>query len=333
MEKHKKSRHYPVHGIADHEWRYKKMWWLRSPMVGNMEFSLVLFTVLSQMAVGVVVFLLFTRLTRKEEAVTADFTTLTQQVVFISLALIIVGGLASLAHLGQIARAYRALFLNLSSWMGKEALFLGLFSLSLVVYAGRLMRGGSPNVGLEFVAAVTGILGILSSSLVYAVLNSVPSWNNVFSILFFILTFVLTGASLFGTIIAYKLSSGQDGVKSLAQNYMKSFAALLMPVLIAAMLVTFGYIFYLGSRGPEATSSMNSMLGNFFFWLRVIVGFLGPIFLIAALKKLIKSGETAKAASYVYGVFILLLAGEVLGRILFFSSSVMHTIGGNGTPY
>lgn len=302
-------------------------------MAGSMEFSLVLFTVLSQMSVGLVIFLLYLRLARKEGTVTAAFTALTQQVVFISLALIIVGGLASIAHLGQMVRAYRAFFFNLSSWMGKETLFLGIFSLLLVVYAWRLIRGGSPNIGIEFAVAVTGILGLISSSMIYAVLGSVPSWNNVFSVLFFLLTFVLTGASLFGAIMAYKLSSGQDGAKSLAQNYMKSLAALLTTVLIAAMLVTIGYILYLGSRGPEATSSMNSMLGSFFFWLRVIVGFLIPIIMLAVLKKLMKSGETARAASYVYGVFILLLAGEVLGRILFFSSSVIHTIGGNGTPY
>lgn len=308
------------------------MWWLKSPMVGSPELSLVLFTVLGQMSVGAIVFLLFTRLTQKEQSVSADAVALTRQVVLVSLVLMVAGVVASLAHLGQAMRVYRALFYHLSTWMGMETVFLGLFSISLLLYAFLLLRGSGPKIGVEFFAAFTGLLGVLSSSLVYTVLGSVPSWNNVFSILFFFLTFVLMGASLFGAII-YKSGSGADTEKNLAASYMKSFTAIFTPLLVVATLLTFGYLFYLQSRGPEGAASMQAMIGSPLFWLRVIVGFVAPLLLVVALKKLVGRGEISKAGSYVYGVFVLLLAGEVLGRVLFFSSSVMHTIGGNGTPY
>jgi anaerobic dimethyl sulfoxide reductase subunit C (anchor subunit) len=309
------------------------MWWLKSPMVGSIELSLVLFTVLTQMAVGAVAFLLFTRLRQNEQVVSAGAAALTRQVVYISLALMVVAGVASLFHLGQAVRAYRALVYHLSSWMGKEALFIGLFTLSILVYAVLLTKGIGPKTGIEFFAVIVGVLGVLSSSFVYSVLGSVPSWNNLFSAFFFLLTFILLGASLFGAIIMHRLKSDVDVVRNPAESYMRAFVSVLTPVLIAAIVLTGGYLFYLGGRGPEASASMHSLTGSALFWLRIATGLIAPLFLVLYMKKLVAGGETLRASSYVYGVFILLLAGEILGRVLFFSSSVMHTIGGNGTPY
>src|SRR6185369_7826568 len=168
-------------------------WWTKSPMVGSLEIPLVLLTVLSQMAVGALVFLLFARFRRKEQVLSADAATLTRQVVYISLAAVTVGTALSLTHIGHAVRAYRALFYHLSSWMGLEALFLALFSLSLLVYAVLLFKGSGPRIGLEVFASIAGLSGIVSSALIYSALGSVPSWNNIFTVLFFFLSFLLLG--------------------------------------------------------------------------------------------------------------------------------------------
>lgn len=307
--------------------------WLRSPMVGSPELSLVLLTVLSQVAVGAVAFLLFTRFKKKEQAVSADDLSLTRQVVYVSFAFVVVALLASLTHVGHAVRAYRALFYHLSSWMGKEALFLSLFSFSLFVYTILLLKGSGPRKGIEIFAAITGLLGVLSGSLIYTVLGSVPSWNSVFSILFFFLSSLLVGASLFGMISMRKLKSHVEVVKDSCESYSKSIAAVIMPLLIVAIAITVVYLIYLGSRGPEARASLGALVGSFLFWVRIVIGFIAPLFLAVMVKKLLSSGNIAKAATYVSGVFILLLVGETLGRVLFFSTSVIHTIGGNGTPY
>lgn len=309
------------------------MWWSRSPIVGSTEIPLVLFTVLIQMAVGVMVFLLFSRLTRKEQALPGDAAAATRQIVYISLALTVAGVIASLVHLGHPVRAYRALFHHLSSWMGREAAFLGIFSLLLLLYAVLLRKGSGPKIGIEFLAAITGFLGVLSSALVYTALGSVPSWSNMFSILFFLLTFVLTGAALFGMIIAMRLKTDPGSVKGLAGSQLKSLASILMLVLAASIVITGGYMFYLGGRGTVASASMNALTGNAFFWVRIVVGLVVPFYLAATLKKLIDKGDAGRVATYASGVFILLFAGEILGRVLFFTSSVMHTVGGSGTPY
>jgi DMSO reductase anchor subunit len=308
-------------------------WWTKSPMVGSLEIPLVLLTVFTQMAVGALVFLLVTRFTRKEQVLSADSVTLTKQVVHISLAAIIVGTAISLTHIGHAVKVYRALFYHLSSWMGMEALFLALFSLSLLVYTVLLFKGSGPRIGLEVFASIAGLSGIVSSALIFAVLGSVPSWNNIFTVLFFILSFLLLGGSLFGVIVISKLRSNVEAVKNLAESYLKSFVTIFTPLLVAAIVITAVYLFYLGSKGPEAAATLHAMVGSIAFWLRVVVGFLAPLFLIVTLKKAINMGETVKFASYIYGIFLFLLAGELLGRVLFFSTSVMHAMQGSGTPY
>lgn len=308
--------------------------WLNSPMAGSPEVSLVLFTVLTQMAVGVLAFLLVTRLIKKEQVVSADGATLTRRVVFISLAAAIVGSLIALVHVGHAARAYRALFYHLSSWMGKEALFLSLFMVSLLIYAWFLVKGSGAKVGFEVFAFVTGVLGILSSSLLYAVLGSVPSWNNIFTVLYFFLSLLLLGGSLFAVILVLKLKSDGEAVKDLAESYLKAFASIFTGILIIALVVTAGYLFYLGSGGREAKETLSAMTGSVIFWLRIVVGFLAPLVLTVSLRKMLGKGEAVKKTfSYVVGVFGLLFIGEILGRLLFFATSAMHTMGGTGTPY
>lgn len=308
-------------------------WWSKSPMVGSLEIPLVILTVFSQMAVGAMVFLFITRLSRKEQVLSADGVMLTKNVVYISLAAVVAGTAISLAHIGSVVRAYRALFYHLSSWMGMEALFLAIFSAAVLVYAVLLSKGSGPRVGLEVFASIAGLLGILSSSLIYAVLGSVPSWNNIFSVLFFFLSFLLLGGSLFGVIVISKLKPDGEAVKYLAESYLKSFITIFPPLLVAALVITAAYLFYLGSKGPETAATLHAMVGSIPFWLRVAIGFLAPLYLIITLKKAVGRGETVKFASYMYGVFILLLAGELLGRVLFFSTSVMHVMQGTGTPY
>lgn len=308
--------------------------WLKSPMVGSLELSLVFFTVLTQMAVGALAFLFVTRLTKKEQVISADVATLTKRVVFISLVAVIIGSLIALAHVGHAVRTYRALVYHLSSWMGKEALFLALFTLSLLIYASLLAKGSGAKIGFEVFASITGILGVLSSSLLYAILGSVPSWNNIFTVIYFFLSLLFLGGSLFAAIIVLKLKSNEEAVKNLAESYLGTFASIFTPLLIGAVVVTAGYLFYLGSGGREAKETLSTMTGSIIFWLRIVVGFLAPLVLIVLLKKMISKGEAAtKSLSYVAGVFGLLFIGEILGRLLFFATSAMHTIGGTGTPY
>jgi len=127
--------------------------WLQSPLVGQPDFPLVFFTIFLQMSVGMIVVLLLTKLYRREDVLSADSAALTRQVVNVSLILAIAGSIASLAHLGQPMKSYRALYYHLSSWMGQEVLLVGLFTLSLLAYAIILSRGGSPKPAIEIFAA------------------------------------------------------------------------------------------------------------------------------------------------------------------------------------
>jgi len=307
--------------------------WLQSPLVGQPDFPLVFFTIFLQMSVGMIVVLLLTKLYRREDVLSADSAALTRQVVNVSLILVIAGSIASLAHLGQPMKSYRALYYHLSSWMGQEVLLVGLFTLSLLAYAIILSRGGSPKPAIEIFAAITGVLSILASSMIYAALASVPSWHSIFTVLFFILSSLFLGASLFAVILIWNSKSGAAPAIHLAENNLKTFTAAFLPLLIAATIITAGYLIYLGFGGPEEKKTLSAMMGSLIFWSRVAVGFLLPFFLMLQLKKMALKTDVAGALSYASAVFVTLLAGELAGRVLFFSTAVMHTIGGSGTPY
>lgn len=307
--------------------------WLGSPMIGNPEIGLVLLTVFSQMAAGVTVFLLLSRMLNKEQAVSAGAQTLTRRVVNVALAATVLGGISSLTHIGQPARIYGAIFYHLSSWMGREALLLVLFTVALLVYAALLFKGSGPKPALEMIAAVTGVLAVIAGSLIYATLGSVPAWNNFFTVAFFLLSFLLLGGSLFLLVMALPLKSGAEG-KSTGDGRIKTFSSILAYFLLSAVVITVAYLGYLGMGGAEAKKTLLSMTGSAIFWLRIVIGLLAPLIIMGMLLKT-KGGVEAegKTFSYLSSVFALVLAGEIMGRILFFTTSAMHVIGGNGSPY
>ncbi|MGH9023165.1 MAG: DmsC/YnfH family molybdoenzyme membrane anchor subunit, partial [Acidimicrobiia bacterium] len=88
---------------------------------------------------------------------------------------------ASLFHLGRPAHALKALRNLRTSWLSREVLFLGLFSLAAFAYAlswssaGSFIRWGRPALGHATIAL--GIAGVYSSGRLYLV-PARPVWNS-----------------------------------------------------------------------------------------------------------------------------------------------------------
>lgn len=307
--------------------------WLASPMVGNTEIGLVVLTIFSQMAAGVTAFLLISGILNKKQVVSTGTEALTRRVVSVALAAAVFALVISLTHLGQPTKAYRALFYHLSSWMGKETLFLGLFVALLLVYAIFLFRGSDQKTAFEMSAAVAGVLAVFSGSMIYAVLGSVPAWNSAFTVAFFLLSLLLLGGSLFLLLIALPIKSGADE-RNTEESRLKTAASILKIVLFASIVTTIAYIGYLGMGSAEAKKTLSSMTGNAIFWLRIVLGLLAPLIIIRMLFKAKGAvGTGGQTFSYLCAIFALVLAGELMGRLLFFKTAAMHLIGGNGSPY
>src|SRR5215467_994732 len=108
---------------------------------------------------------------------------------------LILGGLAlvsSTMHLGRPIFAYRALRMWKRSWLSREVLLFGCFSVLAGLYAASLWLGFLFSRQPGAATVVLGAAGIPASSFIYLV-PARPSWNTKFTVSDFFLTALLLG--------------------------------------------------------------------------------------------------------------------------------------------
>ncbi len=96
---------------------------------------------------------------------------------FIALALITLGLLSSLLHLGNPQRAWRALSQWRSSWLSREGCFALIAYGPLSLLAAMSIFGDSFNLFLGYVAGILCIITVFCTAMIYASLRTIPSWN------------------------------------------------------------------------------------------------------------------------------------------------------------
>jgi anaerobic dimethyl sulfoxide reductase subunit B (iron-sulfur subunit) len=131
-------------------------------MPGLHELPLVAFTLLLQMAAGMAVYSLAA-------------TTIPRGVLITIGLLLGTGGFLSFLHLGRKRNAWRAVIHLKKSWLSREILLAGLFSLAWVATTIALVQGKTTNIA--WLMALLGIMLIYCMSRVY-LLRAVPAWNS-----------------------------------------------------------------------------------------------------------------------------------------------------------
>jgi DMSO reductase anchor subunit len=119
------------------------------------------------------------------------------------------GMAASMFHLGNPQRGWKAILKWKSSWLSREALFMGLFSGSALLYLAAFYAG--LPFQMRFLIGLIGIfnaLGLyLSSAMLYAKIRFIREWSNVFTVMNFILMGTVSGgAVMFAILRAYGIS-------------------------------------------------------------------------------------------------------------------------------
>jgi anaerobic dimethyl sulfoxide reductase subunit B len=144
------------------------------------ERSLVVFTILAQMAVGAVWFM----------SLLQTFNRVALGAITI---VMLVGMLASFLHLGTPLKAWRAIRNVRSSWLSREVLFAALFAVSLI---GLTITAGAGG----WLVDVIGFALIVGMVQVYR-LRTVPAWNRWTTAAAFFSTTLLLGSVLCGVLI------------------------------------------------------------------------------------------------------------------------------------
>lgn len=161
---------------------------------GLYELPLVFFTVLAQSAVGAWLVFTFVLLNEKN----TKSRTYIHKVMFVILALLGIGFIASIMHLGLPIRAFNSLNRVGSSMMSNEiaagAIFFALSGFYWLIAILGKMPVSLGNVW-RIVTALIGILFMYVMNQVYHI-TSIPTWNNALTSWSFYLTVVLGGLTL-----------------------------------------------------------------------------------------------------------------------------------------
>ena len=208
---------------------------------------------------------------------------------------------ASTLHLGRPIHAVRALKMWRRSWLSREVLLFTLFANAAAAYSAALWMHWPGTQFLGGLTVVFGICGVGASARLYLVPGR-PAWNSSFTILEFYVTAVLLGSA---------------GANILADSSPLTRSATLFAAVAALLVAGLKILWLARSQVHErrgAYALLRTVLAN-----RLLLRFL---FLSAGLLML----PFVRASWATVLAALVLVAGEFMGRYLFFVSVVPTNI-------
>ena len=276
--------------------------------------SLVIFTILSQWSVGIVVCLSGLAMISGTQSLALNTGPRLANPVWLALLLVVVATTASFLHLGTPSNAPKAIRNLATSWLSREILAIGLYTISL---AGALLYGWSTGGAayrgfLLAPCAITGLLLLWTMARVYR-LPTVPAWNSGHTPLAFTLTTLCLGAMSFLLLV----SSGAFGLDSRAFTIIKGLLAAALVLEIAAGWLQQRRLLKLGTGidGPAFDRGTWHIL--FLVRLALLLASL------LAVTLLVSHPEYSSENTALYGLYAivaLVVVQEVIGRVLFYAS-------------
>ena len=305
----------------------------------------VVFTVFSQMAVGALIAMVIADFLAKGKADAKFFET----GAWVCVPVAVIGLIAMLSHEARPFLAMRTMNANVAtSWLSRESLVLTVFVVLAVIYTVLWLfepEYGSLRVipvipkivgffmplrkAVGIISAIVGIAFLGVSAKAYMMIG-LPAMNHITTLLFFIVTALLTGTMLVTAFLSIKYMMAPAKYAEPLSSYLGVVWKVVLGSVIAGIIILAGYLQILKgpavSHGAELAQGMtlaNILSGEMttFFWLYLIIGFILSVILVAAVAALRKK-DVSKAAVLSILLFASVLIGEILGRIVFFGANV-----------
>jgi len=250
-----------------------------------LELPLILFTLLTQLAVGLAVFAALRQWVTVEGP-----STRTRNEWIAILALIGVGVIAAFFHLGKPLGAIRMLANLGTAWLSREILTFAIFGV-LAAISLYMVYTKAPNGWLLKLTALVGLLAVFTTGMAYTG-KALDAINNLLPLVFFMLTVFTLGPA----VAAYFVEEKNHAL----------LTSILFPTLLASLIVHFvvPFIWLSGNAVMKATGQ--NFLASPLHWLHLAALLAGLFF--------VRSGKNIPA-----WLPIVLLVGELLGRIAFFA--------------
>lgn len=275
------------------------------------EWALVLFTVLSQAAIGAFILLTWFRQRNHDSNMDAAYGKASRALLGLTVAAV----LASLGHLGRPLQAITALGNLGSSWLSREIFFSGGFFVLLL--AGVLLeKQPVTRRVVGWLTGLTGILAVLSMSVVY-VRTMMPAWQGYNTFVAFLGTTALLGAATAGGLLVAFGKGHEPLVQDLQDLVWVALGALMVEVAVTPL-----YLASLGAGVAAAQAAAALLAGKYgvalvLRWLLVLAGGVLPLVLVW---RRLAAGQVA--VNLVYTALVFILVGEVMGRYLFYATGV-----------
>ena len=280
------------------------------------EWSLVLFTVLVQMAAGAMLLAPVAALTcltgasgsgnAAGSAACPRVRRISRGVALVAAPVMVASLLISLLHLGTPLNAPKTLLHLGASWLSREILFTGLLALCAVLLAVAEGRGKGASPVLRWAGALAAAACLLSMTNVY-MLRTVPVWNGPLTPLAFVAAALLLGA---GVVAVAALWPQADATEGEAPRHGVTAPALAALVTLAALAVH-ALALLAAMPGRVVPGGMGLATAHL-----ILLALGAGVLLAAALRARVAD---MPAALRLAGLALALaLAGELAGRVLFF---------------
>ncbi|MEJ6080313.1 dimethyl sulfoxide reductase anchor subunit [Vibrio sp. 1-Bac 57] len=270
------------------------------------EWSLIFFTVLAQTAVGGYL-LVSSRALAMGHSV--EKINSYKVPMFVLWAIMGIGFIFSTTHLGSPLRAFNAFNQLGTAWLSNEVFFgAAFFAVGGLQWLLSVLKKGGANLqkALMVVAMVLGTIFMYSMVKVYMI-DTVPTWFNIYTPISFVMTIVVAGLLLSQFVFV----SAKDSRFSIDRN----IAILAIVAIALSLLATIGKANLIGDIQSSVVkaSELVDGLGSYLL-IQVALLMLGLLFWIVPLVN--KSSVSSITLSV---ALVLVLASELVGRGLFYS--------------
>jgi anaerobic dimethyl sulfoxide reductase subunit C (anchor subunit) len=283
------------------------------------EWPLMMFTLLTQLAVGSYLFAVIIR-SFKNKAGNELSINITKRGIFLVGPVMLLAFICSVFHLGTPFGAYRSIGNLGSSWLSREIIFAGgFFVLWLVTFV--LDRKGSWNQIAGWITSLVGLGAVYSMASIYA--NSIkPAWTDVNTYIAFFGTTIVFGVVASTVLVLLSKEEKSEGLISVLKGIGLVGLGAIVIQLIYLPVYASGLLSG-GQAGIESASLLTETYGfvSIIRWVLSIVGI--GIIGFALYRKL---DTKTKSIAY-FAALSLVLVGEFLGRYVFYGTGVSMFIG------
>jgi len=307
--------------------------------VNTHELPMIIFTVLGQMSVGAFVVLGVVQVVAARRYGADAVDKVTDPALYAIGPALVLGLGASMLHMHDVTNTLNVVRHLGTSWLSAEIVFGVAFAGLGFVFAAAQWKKWGTAVLRRVLAAVTAVvgLGLVSvMSMIYYTLVTVPAWHTwatpvQFFTTAFLLGTVAVGAALTGAVMwrAHRPSTDAGGgagasvpTGELLASVLKGLGVAAVALLGVEFLIIPLSIASLTSTGGVAAQSAAVFTGVWFV-ARLVLVFAGAGLLAAFVFRYATARSRPRTlAILTSSAFVLVLAGELIGRSLFYDSMI-----------